>query len=390
MKALRRVGLNLLYLVPRETGGSEIYARGLVPKLPGVQAELEFVAFVNREALDSLPPELCDAGIEIVPVSVSGRSRLRRTAAEQLLLPRIARSRGVDLLHGLASTAPARPGVASVVTVLDVIYALHPESHTRTMRAGMRLLVPLAARRADRVIAISQSAAKEISETLRVPEGRIDVIHLGGRAIGASTPEAELRRRFELGDAAVVLSVSARRPHKNLARLLGAFARTGAQSAVLVLPGYPTPFEGELAAEARRLGISDRVRFLGWVSDPDLEGLDRAASCFVLPSLAEGFGLPVLEAMERGVPVACSNASSLPEVAGTAARYFDPESVDDIAAAVDELLSDRSLAERLARAGSERAKAFSWERAATETVASYERAFQRASQGRRARDAKDR
>jgi glycosyltransferase involved in cell wall biosynthesis len=309
-----------------------------------------------------------------VRVAVSGRGRVRRTLAEQATLPRLVRSCGVDVLHSTASTAPARTGVTSVVTVNDVIYALYPDAHTRAMRTGLRVLVPLAARRADRVIAISHSAAHEIADVLDLPSERIDVIHLAGRPLGPATSESELRHRLELGEGPIVLSVSARRPHKNVPSLLRAFARLEAP-AVLVLPGYSTPFENDLTRLARELGIEKRTHFLGWVSDADLEGLYSAAACFVFPSFAEGFGLPVLEAMERGVPVACSNVSSIPEIADGAARYFDPESVDEIVAAMDELLSDRSQAEQFALAGIERAKEFSWDRTARETIATYERAL---------------
>jgi glycosyltransferase involved in cell wall biosynthesis len=296
-------------------------------------------------------------------------------AAEQLLLPRIARRHGVELLHSLGSTGPARPGLPSVLTLHDVIYATHPEAHTRLMRLGMRVLVPLSARGADRIIAVSEAAAGEIERVLGVHRDRIDVVHEGGRAPGPATPEEELRSRLELGDAPLVLSVSARRPHKNLDRLLKAFAGLP-EGPLLVLPGYASPFEGALAGEISSLGLEARVRLLGWVSEADLEGLYGAARCFVFPSLAEGFGLPVLEAMQRGVPVACSNASSLPEVAGDAVRYFDPLDVGDIRGAIGELLEDETLRSRLAAAGRERARLFSWERAAAETVAVYERAWE--------------
>jgi glycosyltransferase involved in cell wall biosynthesis len=369
-----KVGLNLLYLVPGETGGLETYARRLIPALAATGSDLDLIAFVNQETFDSLPRELDDTPIEVVLVPTEGRSRLRRVLAEQMVLPRRARSHKLDLLHSLGSTAPARLDMTSVVTVNDVIYALHPEAHTRAMRAGLRILVPLGARRADRLIAISESAAREVADVLSFQRDRIDVVHLAGRPVGPATSESELRKRFELGDMPVVLSVSARRPHKNLPSLLRAFARLQ-QDAVLVLPGYSTPFENELTALAAELGIVERVRFLGWVSEADLEGLYSAAACFIFPSLAEGFGLPVLEAMDRGVPVACSNASSLPEIAGDAARYFDPLQEDEITAAMNELLSDRSQAEQLARAGIERAGTFSWERAARETITSYERAL---------------
>lgn len=371
MSVLRRVGLNLLFLVPGETGGAEIYVRNLVPKLAEARPDLELVAFVNREGTGL---EL--GGAEPVMVDVSGRARGRRVLFEQLRLPRLVRRHGIDVLHSPGTSAPWRPGVASLVTILDVIYARHPEAHTLPMRLGMRVIVPLAARSADRVITISHSAAAEIAEELSVPLDRIDVTYLGGRPIGPATPERELRRRLALGDAPVVLSVSARRPHKNLPRLIEAFARlTLDPQPLLVLPGYETPFEDELRRKAGELDVAERVRFLGWVSDEDLEGLYAAAACFAFPSLAEGFGLPVLEAMQRGLPVACSSAGPIPEVAGNAARYFDPLDVGDMTAALSDLLRNAHLREELASAGRQRAGSFSWERAARETAESYERAW---------------
>jgi glycosyltransferase involved in cell wall biosynthesis len=371
VSGLRRVGLNLLFLVPGETGGLEVYVRELLPRLAEVRPDLELIAFVNREgAVADLE------ATEVVEVDVTGRGRARRVLSEQRQLPRLARRHRIDLLHSLGTSAPARPGVVSVVTIHDVIYARHPEAHTLPMRLGMRLIVPLAARGADRVITISHAAATEIADVLSVPPERIDVIYEGGRSIGPATPEPQLRRRLGLGNAPLILSVSARRPHKNLPRLLEAFARVRADPApLLVLPGYETPFEDDLRRSARELGVDDRIRFLGWVSDEDLEGLYAAATCFAFPSLAEGFGLPVLEAMQRGVPLACSTASSLPEVAGEAARYFDPLDAADMASAIGDLLESPEKRREMVSAGHRRARLFSWERAAQQTTESYERAW---------------
>jgi glycosyltransferase involved in cell wall biosynthesis len=176
-----------------------------------------------------------------------------------------------------------------------------------------------------------------------------------------------------------VLSPSAKRPHKNLPRLLRAVAAIPAERRpVLVVPGYPTPHETELRELAGELGIVEQVRLPAWLSEVDLEGLYRAAACVVFPSLYEGFGLPVLEAMARGVPVACSSRSSLPEVAGDAALLFDPEDVDAIRSATERLLTDAELADGLRAAGRERAAGFTWERTAELTVASYRRALESA------------
>jgi glycosyltransferase involved in cell wall biosynthesis len=241
----------------------------------------------------------------------------------------------------------------------------------------MGVLVPAAARRSRRVVVDAESTKRDLVEHLRVPEAKIDVVPL------AATPPAErpadadeVRRRLGLGDRPVALSVSARRPHKNIARLLEALARVPRdRRPVLVVPGYPTPYEAELQARAAALGLTGDVVWPAWLDAADLEGLYAIATLVVFPSLYEGFGLPVLEAMARGVPVACSDRSSLPEVAGDAALLFDPEDTGAIQRAIERLLGDSALRERLARAGRDRAAGFTWERTAELTAAAYERAL---------------
>ena len=184
-----------------------------------------------------------------------------------------------------------------------------------------------------------------------------------------------MRQRVGAGERPIVLSASAKLPHKNLTRLIEALALLPAPRPLLVLPGYPTAYEAQLAARAAQLGVADDVRLLGWVSDEELEGLYAAAAAFVFPSLYEGFGLPVLEAMARGVPVACSDRGALAEVSGDAALHFDPEATESIAAAVGALLGDQALAQRLRELGRTRAAQYSWRAAAQGTLASYDRAL---------------
>jgi glycosyltransferase involved in cell wall biosynthesis len=372
------VGLNLIFLVPGETGGMEVAARELIPALVKTAPDVRFTAFVNREAAaakDGPWGELVPA----VTVPVKARNRIQWVRGEQLLLPRLAAREGVDLLHSLASTAPARGRFRRVVTVHDLIYARFPEAHAGVRDLGMRALVPLAVRRSDRVIVDSQSTRRDLVELLGTSEERIDVAPLGLGAVRRCEPlpELELRRRLDLGERAVALSLSAKRPHKNLLALIDALARIPAERRpLLVLPGYATAHETELRDRARDLGVEDDVRFLGWLSAEELEGLWNLAAAFVYPSLYEGFGLPVLEAMARGVPVACSNASSLPEVAGEAALMFDPRDAAAIAVAIERLLSDPVDAERLRARGLERTREFTWERTAKITLDSYARALQ--------------
>ena len=340
--------------------------------IPALAAEgVRLTLFVPREAAH----EDWGADVEVVRLPVEARSRARRVLAEQTLLPQAVRRARLDLLHNAFTTAPVLPGVPQVTTILDVIYRRFPEAHAGLLAYGMRVLVPLAARRSRRILTLSEAARRDIVEYLGVSPERVDVAYLGPGIPDDVAPASddEVRRRFDLGSEPIVLSVSAKRPHKNLERLLDAFGGLEEQ-ATLVVPGYETAFEDALRrhAEAAARG---RVRFAGWVDEPTLDGLYRAATCFVFPSLAEGFGLPVLEALRRGVPVACSNASSLPEVAGDAALYFDPYDMAAIRGALERLLGDASLRERLREAGFAQAGKFSWEATARETLASYDRAL---------------
>ena len=251
----------------------------------------------------------------------------------------------------------------------------------RLARAGLEFIVPRAARRSRRVHADSLATRNDLIATYALPAQRIDVIHLG---LGMSAPEkvtheAELRTRLGLGQAKIVLSVAAALVHKNLHRLLDAFAALllrgdpGLPAPILVLVGRAGLEHASLIARARALGIESAVRFTDWIDASDLEGLYRMAYCFVYPSLFEGFGMPVLEAMQRGTPVASSNASSLAEVAGEGAELFDPLNVGAISSAMERLLGDEPHRQKLILRGRAQAAKFTWQKTARETLASYER-----------------
>jgi glycosyltransferase involved in cell wall biosynthesis len=355
----------------------EVYARELIPALLAeAPPEMRFTAFVNREAAAAGGPwgELIPA----VTVPVSASNRVQWVLGEQVLLPRLAARAGADLVHSLASTAPLRGRFRRVVTVHDLIYARFPKAHAGLRDKGMRVLVPQAVRRSHRVIADSLSTREDLVELVGGRAGKIDVVPLGlgARAREQPLPAGETRARFDLGERPLVLGLSAKRPHKNLLALVGALAQIQPhRRPVLVLPGYPTAHEQELRARARERGVEGDVRFPAWVSAAELEGLWALARAFVFPSLYEGFGLPVLEAMARGVPVACSNASSLPEVAGDAALLFDPTKIAEIAGAIERLLSDDGLCERLRVLGLAQVEKFTWERTARMTLDSYARAL---------------
>lgn len=376
------IGLNLTFLI-EGSGGAGRYARELMRSLVTVEPESRVTAFVNSEAPEDLFTQPWSDAIDWVrlPVRLSEGppgNFVLTMGAQWGAIPVIARRRGIDVIHGLANIAPpVAPGIAVVVTLLDLIWMRDKRTMEARARIPMRILAPLCARSADRVIAISGAARDDLVATLKLPPGKIDVTHLGVRSENGATPLAaeSVRERFGLGPEPIVLCVAQKRSHKNLATLVSMLARLRDVPAQLVIPGAPTPYEEELRSLAAELGVASRAHFPGWVSEEELEGLYAAAACFVLPSLEEGFGLPILEAMSRGIPVACSNRSSLPEVAGDAAVLFDPLDPAAVADAVGRLLADAELRSTLAERGLRRAAEFTWERTAEATLASYRAAI---------------
>jgi len=358
-------------------GGLDTYVRALVPELVRLVPEADFSVFCSPGGHEYLKSEAWSDQVELISHPLLGRRGLK--AVSELTLLGAVAGRRVELLHSVAMTAPLHTSAVNVVTLADVTWIVAPDPGEAWTVRVWRLTVPPVARRADRVIVLSEAGAEHVVKYLRVPRERIDVVALapGVGETANPTPEAELRGRLGLGQGPVILSVSAKKVHKNLERLVRAMTVVVEHQpdAKLVIPGNPTRHERDLRELAARLGTGANIVFPAYVDARDLEGLYALASCFVFASVNEGFGVPLLEAMCRRVPVACSRASSLPEVAGEAARYFDPYDVQDIASAIIELLTDDDLAKRLIALGRERQAQFTWTATARATLASYERAW---------------
>jgi glycosyltransferase involved in cell wall biosynthesis len=358
-------------------GGIETYVRELVPALLGLEPRLWMVILVTQAGREALADESWADEVEFASPPILSLP-MTKAVSELTVVGVLADRQRADVIHSVAMIGPIHSRAASVVSIPDVTWWRDPSTVPRATRLLWRTLVPIGARHAQRVIAHSSTAAREISEDLSIPLSRIDVVPHGPGMTIETTPlsGAELRAKWDLGQGPIVLAISGLSPHKNVDTLVDAMPRIRERrpDAVLVVPGNPTEYGAKLAARARALGVDGVVRFPGWVDAAQLEGLYREASCLVFPSRREGFGLPVLEAMGRGLPVVCARASAIPEVAGDAALYFDPENSEELANAVGRVLSDDGLAPRLATAGRHRAAQFSWQRAAKETLDVYERA----------------
>lgn len=365
------MALNGLWFDPGRSSGTETYLRGLVPALAQERPDLRITLATTRRGADALAREGWSDFCALVRVPTDEGQRVRRLLSELVRFPDLARRRECDLLHSLSNTGPAVASPPHVVTIHDVIF-FHHATMPWTTTLATRAVVGGAARRAAGVITVSEASRDAILATLPVAPERVSVVHNGaGREPVAGVPADALRRRLGIPAAArVVLCVAALRPHKNQALLVRALPRLP-EDVVLVLAGHEEAYADELRALGSELGVHDRLRFAGYVSDAELEGLYALAACAAFPTLAEGFGLPVLEALRRGLPVACSDLAVLHEVGGYLCLYFDP--CDDADAARAVLAAMERAGD--AQAGMARAAGFGWEATAQGTLDAYERAL---------------
>jgi glycosyltransferase involved in cell wall biosynthesis len=296
--------------------------------------------------------------------------------SEQWEIARLARSS--LLLHSPHYNAPLLYRGKLVATIHDLIHLTDPTfQKTAAARFYARPMFHLVARRADRIIADSEFTKQQIVEHLGVSPGKVVVVYLGvSDHFRPLDPEQASRRASSLLglDRPYLLFVGNLKPHKNVATLLRAFSRLCARRDLdhhLVILGDDRTWKAGLVKECAELGIGGRVLFASHVPREDLPSVYGAAQVFVLPSLIEGFGLPVLEAMACGTPVVSSRAASLPEVGGDAAEYFDPSSAEALAAALERVLRSRELQQMLRSKGLERVRLFSWEECARRTLDVY-------------------
>lgn len=337
----------------------ETYTRELYREFGLQPAEFEFVGYASREAatldLSWFPGELIQSGI-------SGEHRVHWAWGELVRVARAADRSSADLIHGPATLGPWRSRVPTVLTMHDMLYFSHPEYMSTPMfTKPVKWMETVAARNASRVLTDSDASASEIRKYLNHPADRLQVVHLAGSAV-VPLPSSDISRVNNL-----VLAMGNRRPHKNFDGLIRALTHIEeSERPTLVITG--SRGDDPLRPLVERLGLQRWVDLRGWVSDDDLEILLATTSALAVPSFAEGFGLPIVDAIARGIPVIASDLPVFREIADDAALYFDPADARDIARAIHEVTSQPSLRARLASNGLIRAKQFSWSRVAQQTL----------------------
>jgi glycosyltransferase involved in cell wall biosynthesis len=353
-----RVGVNALYLIPGGVGGTEIYLRNLLRALADVDPRNQYVVFTNRET----GPDLVPGSFIHAPLPVAAQSRPWRLLYEQTGLAMQARRHRVDVMFNPGFTAPAFPGCPNVTVFHDLQHKRHPEYFRRFDLPAWNLFLALSVRRSHILLADSEATREDLRRFYHVDDSRIVVAPLGVE------PEFyNLSRAPE----PFFLCVSTLHPHKNLDNLLTAFAqfrqeRPDFRMMMTGVRGFHTTAVERRIAELR---LGESVTLTGWIERAELYELFRRAAAMIYPSTFEGFGLPVIEAMAAGLPLACSNIEPLHSIVAGAAIEFAPEDVNAMTVAMRRLTHQT---DDLVMRGRERAASFTWEKTARKTLSAIE------------------
>ena len=349
-------------------GGMETYTRELYAAIGRARDDYEFVGFISREgaALDTgwFPGRIIESGI-------SGENRFNWAWGELTQVVRAAEREHASLIHAPATLGPRKTAMPTVVTMHDMLYFSHPEQmSTPLYTAPVKWMEKQTARNAARIVTISPTSASEITRYLHVPGDRIDVVPLAGNA-----PEGVDRTRAG-EEGPLVLAMGNRRPHKNWGALIRATALLPAdQRSQIVITGARG--DDPLAPLVEQFAMEEWVTLRGWVDDDEVRRLYSIATALAIPSLAEGFSLPTIEAMAAGIPTMLSDIDVHRYVGGDAARYFDPTDDSDLARVIAEVAEDAGLRREMVEAGYVQAAKFSWEKCAADTLAVFDRVLGR-------------
>jgi len=358
----------------------------LRPKFSGVEKSIwELACELSRSGShdyhlflpDYAPVKACPGErIACHRIKVS-HSRLARIIWEHLSLSKQAIKHGCDLLHCPAYITPLSGKLPMVLTVHDCFALRHPEWCKSSNRQYFGLTLRKSVKKARQIIVPSQYVREELLKTALIPEGKINVIPFACAPYFSPRKDdqqlAAIKEKYALPEQ-YLFFLGNQEPKKNLAGLIHAMAEIGNPEIKLVLAGSPG-WGVSVTTLIKELNLADQVLDLGYVPDADLPGLYQLAEIFVFPSLAEGFGFPVLEAMACGTPVLCSDRGALPEVVGDAALIIDPAAPAGIADGILKLRADEALRNELKEKGGRQWKKFSWENTVQATEKVYEKAL---------------
>lgn len=362
--------------------GNGYYLYWLLKSLLELEDENEYVLFLPG---DIALPEGLQTGPKLTVVSprLSLNHKGLRSGFEAFYVPLKFGQMGLDVLHMPTDGGGYwAPGGALVVSLMGIAARHFPDIHPAHIRVLQRWNMALSAKSADLILTISESSKRDLVEMFAIPPEKVKVIYLGVDPVFYPRPRrseyaAQIRAKYKLPER-YILYVGNLEPRKNIRSLIHAFGVLQSSEEIdLVIVGRKAWLYSDIFETANKSGFTDRIHFTGYVDSADLPWIYSLADVFVFPSLFEGFGLPNLEAMACGVPVISSNTSSVPEVVGDAGILIEPRNIEQIADAIQRVISNTELSAQLRAAGIERAKQFTWQRTARETLNAYYSVFQR-------------
>jgi glycosyltransferase involved in cell wall biosynthesis len=368
-----RIGISAEWIGTR-AGGPEVYVSNLIHTLARIDERNQYRVYLSeRRALN----DYTKLGSRITPHLMWGRSRWVVIPFAQ---PLEMVARPVDLFHATFVAPPVCPA-PFVLTVCELGFEKHPEFYPRLMTVRLSKLTRWGAKRALKILSISEYTKKDLVECYKVDPEKIEVVYLGVSERFIPMPDKSqllpLLRKYQI-PGPYILYVGKLEARKNVARLLRAYQQLRQNTAhqhQLVIVGVRSYLYADIDETLRELKLEKEVRILENVDRSDVPSLYNGASLFVFPSLLEAFGIPPLEAMACGIPVVVSNATAIPEIVGDAAVFVDPYDVSSIAEGMNKVLSDTELQKKLVAKGLQRAKRFSWEGTAKKTLSVYEQAY---------------
>ncbi len=370
-----RIGIDATAL-PAQPFGAGVYIIHLIRALAALNLDDRLVVFVHRSRR-----ELIGEARNVEWVMIPDKSRWRRMLWEQIELPRWVHRFRLDLLHSLHYTRPFFLPCKSVVTFHDMTFFLYPHLHTLTKRLFFQAAIRFSGSKADALIAVSESTRRDVLRLLKLPPKKVFTVYHGVaegfKPIAETSLLENIRNKYGL-PARFILYVGLVEPRKNLPLLLRAFkkATNDGVGAQLVVAGSFGWMVEPVFEQLQELGLEEKVHFTGYIPRQDLPMVYNLADFLVYPTLYEGFGLPVLEAMACGCPVVASAVSSIPEVVGEAGVLVPPNDEDALAQAILSMWHDQDLRERLAKQGRQQSSNFTWERTAQETAWVYHQVLQ--------------
>ncbi len=370
-----RIGINA-HLLSGQPGyrraGIHNYIYKILDNIPLAEPNWEYTVFLaNKARLEA------KYGFKAKRSHWPTDRRIVRILWEQSVWPIVAKFGKFDLLHSMAFVLPILGKTPSVVTVYDLSFIHFPENFPKLQQTYLYSQTARSCRKARRVITISEASRQDVHKLLSVPLENIDVVAPGVEQIYRPYPTGQIEEfRIEKGlSRNVILHVGTLQPRKNIPLLLRAVAEIGRSDVDLVLVGGKGWLYEQIFDLVGQLGLTEQVHFIGYVPDEELPIWYNLASLLAFPSVYEGFGLPVVEAMACGTPVVAARSSSIPEAGGSAALYFEPGNMKELTGHMTAILENPQLADELGEVGKKQSRRFSWERAGRETAQVYQRAL---------------